>query len=83
MDRNSIYLLNMKLNDFICGMAIIGKYYNDDGWHIGADYDIIYLYPTDKEMNRGDIQKLLDIGWYQPDSIKDEYNLSNNWAANV
>jgi hypothetical protein len=56
----------MKLSNFINGLEIAKKYYRGhDGYHVGADHDVVYLYATHTGMNSQDIQAMIDNGWFQ------------------
>lgn len=73
----------MNLNNFLEGVNILRPYYNDpNGYHLGADHDIIYLYTTDKPLSPEAVQKMLDLGWFQ-ESSPEEYNPEEGWAAFV
>lgn len=80
----------MTLNNFIEGLLILRPYYNDgDGYQLGADHDIVYVYSTDRPLSAEDITKMTELGWFQPDSHKPEsegfsaeyYNHEEGWAA--
>jgi len=61
---------------FIAGLLILGKYYNKpDGYHLGAEHDIIYVYTTDRPIdNEDDLKQLYLLGFHQ-DEVKAAYNL--------
>jgi hypothetical protein len=82
----------MQLNEFIEGLNILQPYYNKpDGYHIGAEHDIFYMYPTDKQLTETAVIRLCKLGWFQPEvAIADDgefeakhYNLHEGWAAFV
>ena len=68
----------MKLNDFIDGLLILKKYYNEDGYHIGANQDQFYVYRTDYPLSSEDVDSLIDLGWFQPNTIDHDPNI--DWA---
>ena len=81
----------MQLNKFIEGLAILSQYYDKpDGYHLSADHDIIYIYPTDKSVPDADLKRLIELGFFQPDVDTDDdrysvgfYQAGEGWAAYV
>ena len=79
----------MSLKNFADGLAIIRAFYNDqDGYHIGAEHDQIYLYATDVPMDAAAIAKLQEIGWFQDEAENDAdgkpiYDPSSSWSVFV
>ena len=75
----------MKLNDFINGLKIIQPYYLDgNGYHIAAEHDQFYLMPTDHELIPEDINKMRDLGWFQPEKEDDTgYDSAEGWSTFV
>ena len=79
----------MKLSNFMQGLEILRGYYaNPDGYHIGADHDVFYADKTDKPLRTNDVQKLIDLGWFQEgrtgdsDEMKaDQYDPEEGWTA--
>jgi hypothetical protein len=64
----------MILKQFLAGVQILCQYYNDpDGYHLGSDSGVIYLYPTDRPVTPEHVTKLLELGWFQPDQLEEEY----------
>lgn len=80
----------MKLNNFIEGLQIFQPYYdNPDGYHIGAEHDQVYVYSTDKPLPEAAVERLVELGWFQPDSEVEEgfgfkdYRAEEGWSAYV
>ena len=73
----------MKLSNFIEGLKTLQPYYNGgDGWHIGAEHDQFYAYQTDSPMKPDDVQKMYDLGWFQPEVEEGaDYNPEEGWSA--
>ena len=73
----------MKLSAFIEGLRILQPYYEGgDGFHIGAEHDQFYCYQTGKPLSPEDVQKMFDLGWFQPDRSDDTvYNQEDGWSA--
>lgn len=63
------------LSEIIEGMQILQKYYEKDGWHVGAEHDIIYMYETSRPVSEEDREKLDQLGW--------RFNDSNGWEKFV
>lgn len=75
----------MKLNNFLEGINILRKYYkNPDGFHMGAEHDIFYMYPTDNELSQAHYKRLIELDWFQ-EEVGDSgvYEPSAGWAAFV
>lgn len=71
----------MKLDKFIDGLLILQPYYDQvDGYHIGAEHDQFYAYKTDRPLSPEDVQKMRDLGWFQPEQ-EEEYDPENGWSA--
>jgi len=73
----------MRLNKFIEGLNTLRPYYKDgDGHHIGAEHDEFYCYKTERPLTPEDVQKMRDLGWFQPDQEDDaEYDPEKSWSA--
>ena len=86
----------MKFSNFIDWLNILKKYYKKiDGYHIGVEHDQFYAYETDFPITPEDVQKLLDLGWFQLELIQidggtvidcgaavgAEYNPKATWSA--
>jgi hypothetical protein len=73
----------MKLSNFLDGLNTLRPYYNNpDGYHIGAEHDQFYAYATDKPLMPEDVQKMRDLGWFQPDMADDApYGPEEGWSA--
>lgn len=72
----------MKLSNFIEGLKILQPYYlGGDGFHIGAEHDQFYCYQTDSPLTPEDVQKMRDLGWFQPETGDDEYDPQEGWSA--
>jgi hypothetical protein len=57
-----------KTINIIKGMQILLPYYDNPGYHTGADHDVIYMYAPDKPLSEEDKQELEELGWFQSDS---------------
>lgn len=79
----------MKLKQFIEGLTILSRYFDgEDGYHIGAEHDIIYVYETARPVEDTDLKRLVELGWFQPEAIHDraafrvdQYDPAESWAA--
>jgi hypothetical protein len=73
----------MKLSNFIKGLKTLQPYYKGgDGYHIGAEHDQFYAYQTERPLTSEDVQKMRDLGWFQPEQEDDaEYDPENGWSA--
>jgi hypothetical protein len=76
----------MNLKDFTTGLGIISKYYNDsEGYHLGADHDVIYIYPPEGPISEEDVAALRKLEFHQ-ESDDDEtigYDPDESWWAYV
>ena len=73
----------MKLSNFIEGLKVLQSYYEGgDGYHIGAEHDQFYAYQTDRPLTPEDVQKMRDLGWFQPEQADGkEYDPEDGWSA--
>ena len=73
----------MKLSAFIEGLKTLQPYYDGgDGYHIGAEHDQFYVFQTDKPLTPEDVQKMYDLGWFQPEVDEDTgYYPEDGWSA--
>jgi hypothetical protein len=56
----------MKTSAIIEGLQILSKYYEPhDGYHNGAEHDVLYAYPTTRRVDRPDVEQLVKLGWIQ------------------
>ena len=76
----------MTIGNFLEGLSIFVKYYNDGpkNYALGADHDVIYIYPTDVPIVEDDVKALIKLGFTQlgvgPDEV---YLLREGWVAYV
>lgn len=75
----------MTISNFVEGITILRGFYKDrDGYHIGAEHDMVYLYATDRPLTAVAFQAMKDLGWWQQESGEDEnYNPDASWGAFV
>ena len=72
----------MRLSSFVEGLNTLLPYYqNKDGYHIGSEYDQFYAYKTDIPLPPQVVQKMLDLGWFQPEGDDDTYDPEYAWSA--
>ena len=72
----------MKLSNFINGLLILQPYYNNDGYSIGAEHDQFYAYATDRPLSVTDVERMRELGWFQPGIDDDsEYEPDEEWSA--
>ena len=74
------------LSKFIRALQIFQKYYDKDGFHIGAEHDQFYVYPTDRPLSEEDLKTVVVLGWFQEeveheDDFKpSDYNPEEGWS---
>lgn len=76
----------MKLSQFIEGLQILQRYYDHDNYCLGAEHDQLFLYATNKPLNEYDFNRLIDLGWFQPDQeskLYDYYDQEKSWSLFV
>jgi hypothetical protein len=72
----------MKMSDFMKGLEILRDHFVEkDGYKIGAEHDIFYVYATDVPLTPEHVQKMHDLGWIQEHG--DEYDPGEGWVAYV
>lgn len=77
----------MTIDKLIKGLKIFRKYYDKDGYHNGAEHDQFYVYVTDREMSKEDVETVINLGWFQPDVRYDgdfkaeHYNFEEGWST--
>lgn len=73
----------MKTKDIIEGLTILEKYRNNpDGFNCGAEHDVFYAYPTDRPVEQPDLDRLIEIGWFQEDAdYGDDPDTDGEFAA--
>jgi len=55
----------MKNKNFIEGVAIIGKYINQDGFNVAAGHDQIWSGSIEIVTDQKDIDLLKELGWFK------------------
>ena len=77
----------MNLSDCIQGLTILQRYFKrGDGYHLGAEHDVMYVSPTDSPLSNEDVQKMYDLGWFQSGIDHEEggqYDPEESWKAFV
>jgi len=80
----------MKTIDLMAGLHTLLPYYdNVDGYHTSAEHDVLSTYPTDRPLSEDDVQRMLDLGWFQEDSEWEDsdemkatdYKTDESWAC--
>ncbi|MCK5616974.1 hypothetical protein KAR91_84715 [Candidatus Pacearchaeota archaeon] len=57
----------MKTPAIIEGLTILENYRTDpDGFNLGAEHDILYVCAPDQPIIETDLQRLVNLGWHQP-----------------
>ena len=60
----------MKTTSIIEGLTILEKYRDKEGGrNCGINFDMIYAHPTDQPLLRGDLERMLELGWVQCDAV--------------
>ena len=56
----------MRTTAIIEGLQILEKYRDkEDGFNCGAEHDVLYAYATDKPVESDDLNRLIELGWFQ------------------
>lgn len=78
----------MRTKDIIEGLQILQEYRDDqDGYDYGAEHDVLYAYATDRPVEAADIDRLIELGWFQESCGDDDefaakhYDPEESWAA--
>jgi hypothetical protein len=79
----------MILSRLVQGLQIFQKYYDKDGYNIGAEHDTFYAYTTDRPLSEEDLKTVVVLGWFQQDvETADEgefkpsdYDPAEGWSA--
>src|SRR6267142_1245321 len=58
----------IKLSNFIEGLRILMPYYEGaDGFHLGAEHDVVYAYSTNRPLPIDAVWRMVELGWHQDD----------------
>ena len=71
----------MNLKNFIEGVTTLTKYCDQDSYQIGAGHDQFYFYATARPVSKEDYERLIELGWFQPDIRGDEYDPVEGWSC--
>lgn len=71
----------MRLDNFIEGLEILQRYFDDPGHELGAEHDQIYVYATLTAMTNEDVKRLHELGWFQENT--EEYDPHEGWTCYV
>jgi hypothetical protein len=71
----------MQLKDFMAGLEILKPYYDEPGYALGAEHDIIYLYATARPLTPEDVARLRELGWFQEGVGDERYSPDDSWAV--
>jgi hypothetical protein len=51
----------MLLSEFIAGLQLLVPHYADrDGYHLSAEHDVVYLYPTSTPLPADEVAQMID-----------------------
>jgi len=79
----------MSTKEIISGLETLLPYYsNIDGFHTGAEHDVLYAYPTENTLPEDVIKKMIALGWHQEyddrdcseDFSVDDYRTDESWV---
>ena len=81
----------MRMDEFREGLEILGRYFDEPGYDLGAEHDTIYVYATDRPLIETDLSRLIELGWHQEyngrdyheDFSKADYKPDEGWVAYV
>jgi len=76
----------VNLANFRAGLDILAPYFDKpDGCHLGAEHDQIYVFATDRPLTETDVQRLRDLGWFQPEQEGEDapYDPAEAWSCFV
>ena len=63
----------MKMFEFLAGIAILSPHYvTPNGYNLGADHDVIYVYSTDTPLSEEEVKQMKGLGWIQEDVGSDK-----------
>jgi len=66
------------------GMQILLTYQDEpNGYHTGADHEVIYMYATDRPVSPEDLEKLAALGWHQEGEEDGGYDEDEGWYSFV
>ena len=75
------------MKDVLDGLTILCPYYDNPSYQIGAEQDIIYVYPTNRPLTNEDVGKMIEFGWQQEDYADTfkltDYNPEEGWVYYV
>lgn len=79
----------MKAQNIIEGLQILLKYSAEHGYIVSADHDVIYVDSTRAQIQPADLQRLVDLDWFQEDAKYDKgegfkvenYDPEQGWTA--
>lgn len=75
----------MRTSAIIEGLTILEKYREKpDGFNCGAGHDVLYVYSTDKPVESDDLNRLVELGWFQEEchhKYQDDEETDGSFAA--
>jgi hypothetical protein len=80
----------MTTRNIIEGLQTLMPFYDKpDGYHVGAEHDVIYGYATDKPLTPEALAKMIELGWHQEYDERDydedfsaaDYRPDEGWHA--
>lgn len=67
----------MMLSALIEGLAILRAHYGRDGYHCSSEHDQIYMEPTDQPLSPAMVDRMRELGWFQPNDDYSEEDPEN------
>ena len=59
----------MTIGNLIDGASILRQYFEgNDGFHVGAEHDQIFIYATHRPVSKEHVLQLFGMAWFQPDA---------------
>lgn len=82
----------METKNIIKGLQTLMPYYdNPDGYHTGADHDVIYALETKRPLSKNDLEIMITLGWHQENNDRDynkdftaaDYRVNETWHCYI
>ena len=72
----------MILDDILAGISILRNHYAVPNWfHLEAEHDRLYMHATDFELLPANVERLLQLGWFQEGC--ETYEPEEDWICYV
>lgn len=73
----------MQLEQFVKGLELLSRHFERDKYPLTCEHDQFYVAATETPLDSSEVQRLRELGWFQPEIGEERYDPEEPWSAFV